>query len=456
VVAGFQLSGAYVERINGPPRNPLRPLHQGLAGLVGVGSLALTTLGLLGPSLATHPAVAATPSTPVAPPPPPRAWVLVDAARGTVLDAGNYREPLPPASLTKLLTALVATSRVGPDDVIPVSSRAEAQPPHKIGMRAGQVWPFDQALHALLMSSANDAAVAIGERVGGSLEGLEALLTRAGEELGLADNPVLRDPAGLDDDSSVGGGNLLSARDLAIVSRAALTNPEIAAVVATPIYEFDGPDGVHHRLINHNRLLRTYPGAVGMKTGYTRKAGNDLVGAARRGGRTMLAVLLAAPDPYRQMAMLLDRGFATPPSSAGTGDVLPPVVKPTGGPITSDPSRAPAIRPSSASHGVRSFLLIIALFTLAYSVVATTFTARRERLRRRRATRLRRHARQGGRTPSTRPARPTTPTHAAPVRVPRVAWSHRGSARRSGVYGASGYGVGDLTDPPEPPRYLTR
>ena len=142
----------------------------------------------------------------------------------------------------------------------------------------------------------------------------------------MADHPVLNDPAGLDGPDGVEGGNLVSARDLAIAGRALLANPALAAIVATTVYHFDGPDNVNHRLTNHNKLfLTTYPGAIGMKTGFTSRAGACLIAAARRDGRTMLAVVLDGANPNQTAKLLLDEGFATQPSAEPTADRLPPV-----------------------------------------------------------------------------------------------------------------------------------
>lgn len=215
-----------------------------------------------------------------APLPPPKAWLLVDSDTRNVIDAGNARTPLPPASLTKVITAL-AVGQLPPDTPVPVSAVAAAQPADKLFMKAGSVWTEDQMMHSLLLSSANDAAVALAEKVGGTVAGFQPIFASTALGLGMADNPVLKDPAGLDGPDGVDGGNLVSARDLAIAGRALLADPALAQIVATPVYYFDGPDAVHHRLTNHNKLfLTTYAGASGMKTGYTRRAGACLIAAA--------------------------------------------------------------------------------------------------------------------------------------------------------------------------------
>ncbi|MHB8465313.1 MAG: D-alanyl-D-alanine carboxypeptidase family protein [Acidimicrobiales bacterium] len=327
---------------------------------------------------------------PVAPHPPaqPRAWIIVDATSGAVLGAHDERTAMPPASLTKLLTALIAVDHLSPADTLTVSDRAAAEPATKISMRPGQVWTFQDALYALLLSSANDAAAAIGERLGGSLEGFSRQMQQAGAVLGLADRPVLADPAGLDDSFSVDGGNLLSARDLAIIARAVLGQPLLAQVTATRVYQFVGPDGAHHRLGNHNLLLSRYPGALGLKTGYTRKAGENLVAAAQRGGRTIITVVLGAPNLYADTSSLLDRGFATP---SGAGDVLPPVHS-LGGPT---PVAAAAAAPVTAPtrQGADNRIILAAGTVMLTGSVLISAQRRRVAVRRRRRV----HARPGGR-----------------------------------------------------------
>jgi D-alanyl-D-alanine carboxypeptidase (penicillin-binding protein 5/6) len=285
------------------------------------------------------------------------AWILVDADTGAVLDAASARTPMRPASIFKILTALVAVQQLPADAQVPVSTRAASMPAMKIDMKAGQVWPLGDVLRCLLMVSANDAAAALAERVGGTLEGFADVLNRASVRLRLEDGPVLQDPAGLDDEFSVRGGNLISARDLAIITRAALAIPVIKSIVATPEYRFQGVDGLNHRLLNHNRLLRRYAGAIGVKTGYTRRAGNTLIAAATRNGRTMIAIVLKASAAYDTTTALLDRGFATPVSSEGGLERLPsasPVAAVTNTPAASSniaaaPSKQVALPVKAAS-----------------------------------------------------------------------------------------------------------
>lgn len=291
--------------------------------------------------------------------------MLVDADTGNVVDAGNDRTPLPPASLTKVITALAAVNSLPPGVTdVPVSARAAAMPAAKISMKQGEIWTLDDTLHALFLSSANDAAVALAERAGGTVEGFQRMFAAMAADLGFEDSPVLNDPAGLDGPEGVEGGNLVSARDLAIAARALLAQPTLAAIVATPIYYFTGPDGFHHRLTNHNYFfLKTYAGAIGVKTGYTARAGHCLIAAARRGGRTMLAVVLNSGNPTQAAKQLLDKGFATPVAGESSADQLPPVrlgvPAPAGRPRISAPppsvaAAAPSPRRESAAGPGRS------------------------------------------------------------------------------------------------------
>jgi serine-type D-Ala-D-Ala carboxypeptidase (penicillin-binding protein 5/6) len=287
-------------------------MHRRFLAAIGAGLLGLVAL--------------AAPAPAQAPPPPPKAWIVVDGGSGAVVAGGNQDAPLPVASVFKVFTALLTVENLLPDTPVVVSARAAGMPARNINLKAGQTWRADDLLHALLLVSANDAAVALAEAIAGSDAGFASLMATTARRLGITDRPVLRDPAGLDDEFSFQGGNRISARDLAIVTRAALAYPEIASIVTMPDYRFNGGDGNGHRLLNHNLLLRMYPGAIGVKTGYTRRAGHCLIAAATRDGRTMIAVVLDAPDTYRSAEALLDQGFATPPAALAALPRLPRVV----------------------------------------------------------------------------------------------------------------------------------
>jgi D-alanyl-D-alanine carboxypeptidase len=284
--------------------------------------------------------------------------VLVDTATGRVLNASNDRQPLSPASLSKMLTALVATDYLAPGTPIPISVRAQDVEPDKLGMKAGEVWPLDQVIQASMVISANDAAYALAERIGGTAENFDPVLADAGSQIGMADHPVFHDPSGLDDSHGIDGGNLVSARDLAIAGRDLLSVPSLAQIVAEPALRFTGPNRTVYDLASHNRaFLSTYPGADGVKTGYTDKAGVCITAAATRNGRTMLAVVLHGVDPDRTAAMLLDQGFATPAALEPSADALPrvrlPEPAPPPSPTTTEvpaPAPGPAAAAATAHH----------------------------------------------------------------------------------------------------------
>lgn len=268
------------------------------------------------------------PTTSTVPEPerPPKAWILVDAGTGKVLDGLNFHEPLPPASTAKIVTALVAMQSLTFDTKVPISELAARQPALRISAAAGEEWKFGDLLYSSLLVSANDAAYAIAERAGGNLEGFQELTKEATRKMGMRDS-TFNDPAGLDDESAFQDGPRASAYDLAIAARNALAIPELAQIVKLPSYSFEGPDGTPHQVINHNKLIGPTPGANGMKTGYTQRAGRTLIGTATRDGRTMIAVVLDVFDMYGWVQRLFDQGFSTSPNASGI-EVLPePVIQ---------------------------------------------------------------------------------------------------------------------------------
>ena len=245
---------------------------------------------------------ASSPPKPVVRLPAAKAAVVVDAGTGAVLAASNDRTPVPVASAIKIFTALVVQHRVKPADAVPISARAASMPFLKMSAKAGQRWKADGLMHALLLASANDAAVALAERAGGgTTAGYQRLFRSEAKTLHLQDGPTLQDPAGLDDEFSVGGGNLISARDLAIVARAFLRQPDLASIVKLPEYRFRGwrrtsaPSGQPRPLHPHvqgsdrhqdrpHRAQRLHVGGGGPAQRSHADRGGDPVGEHRAGG----------------------------------------------------------------------------------------------------------------------------------------------------------------------------
>jgi len=339
--------------------------------------------------------------------PPPKASILVDLDTGKVLVDNNAHEALGVASTIKIMSALVIGDHVEDADPVPISPIAEGMPARKINVKAGQTWPAGGLLRAMLLCSCNDAAVALAEAASGSLDKFALAMADEAERLGMVDSPVLNDPSGLDDEFSFRGGNRISAYDLALAARAFLARQDLAAIVTLPEASFPGGDGVDHRVVNHNRLMKQYPGAIGMKTGYTERSGYSLVGAARRDGRTLVAIVIDSPNTYQQVSQLLDIGFAIPVGEQPEAEMLPKadrqgrvIVEPpttaapagSGGSGGSTGGRLAGVADGSPDGGsaLRSPYVVLVVVV----VLALVIRRRRVVLRRRRLAAERRRARQ--------------------------------------------------------------
>jgi D-alanyl-D-alanine carboxypeptidase (penicillin-binding protein 5/6) len=259
--------------------------------------------------------------------PPPKAYIVVEATNGRVLEAGNEHEAVPPASLAKIMTALTAVERLSQDATIDVTELAASQPASRINMAAGQQWTFTDSMASLMMASANDAAYAIAETASGDLASFAEAENKTAQRLGMQDS-TFSDPAGFDDEDSFEGGPRMSAYDIAIATRNALATPDIAKWASLRYYEFTDPTGTPRSLTNHNRMLpegtRAYEGATGFKTGFTNQAGQTFVGTATRNGCTLIVVILGTYDVYGWTQQLMDQHFLKG-CTGGTGAVLPEV-----------------------------------------------------------------------------------------------------------------------------------
>jgi serine-type D-Ala-D-Ala carboxypeptidase (penicillin-binding protein 5/6) len=251
-----------------------------------------------------------------------RSWLLMDAKTGKVLASKNAHDPQLAASTVKMVTALTALRTLGTKANVKVSNNAAGRPPMRIGMRPGERWRIGDALHSMMMVSANDAAYALAETSGGSLKGFVKQMNATGTKLGLKDS-TFGDPAGFDGADTNMEATKMSSYDLALVGRAVLNSPTLSKIVRTVTYDFTGPDGDKHHLVNHNRALnpkreRFYDGTVGIKTGYTKAAQGTYVTAAKRGDRTLIAVVMGNQDIYTPTSLLLDWGFGVPRPAATT------------------------------------------------------------------------------------------------------------------------------------------
>jgi D-alanyl-D-alanine carboxypeptidase len=265
--------------------------------------------------------------------------ILVDPASGAVLWSRRARTPVPPASLTKMLTALAVRASLDLDVVTAASPAAARQPARRLAVRRGQRLTVDQALKALMIASANDVAVMLAEAAGGSVARFARAMDAESERLGLRASSW-RNPHGLD-----ARGHRSTAFDLAILARSVLKDRWLARVVRMRSAAFTTPSGRRHRLTARSRFLRGYRGAVGVKTGFTDDAGHCLAAAATRGGRTLIAVVLHSPDNAGDAGRMLDWGFGRG-RSAKTRLRLPAYIPPAS--VTALLTRPPT---AVARHG---------------------------------------------------------------------------------------------------------
>lgn len=290
--------GSYRQR---SPRRSNRVWLQ-LCGIV------VATLGLVG-SAAASPAI------------------VVDVATGNVLYENQANAPWYPASLTKLMTIYVALSAVRDhelslDTPLVVSARAASMAPSKMGFAPGTEVTLNNALKMLVVKSANDIAVTVAEGIAGSVEAFAEDMNRAAAQLGMTETHFVN-PNGLQNP-----GHYSSARDLAILARALFVKfPDEASLFGI------GALRLGDEIIpTHNDILGRYPGADGMKTGFTCSSGFNFVASATRGGRHYIAVVLGAPSVKARLirtAVLLDRAFAGvdhphPMASADPSGATPP------------------------------------------------------------------------------------------------------------------------------------
>ena len=235
------------------------------------------------------------------------ASLVMDAATGQILSAANADDPRYPASLTKMMTIYMLFEalrdrRVSLDELVPVSAHAAAMPPSKLGLVPGMTITVEQALLGLVTKSANDAASALGELMGGDEDRFAQMMTLRARALGMT-HTTFRNASGWPDPDQV-----TTARDLALLAQHLIQDyPAEYHYFSTPSFLF------HGRVIpNHDRMLRSYPGADGLKTGYIDASGCNLVTSAVRGDVRLIGVVMGASNGGERdthMAALLDAGY---------------------------------------------------------------------------------------------------------------------------------------------------
>lgn len=233
------------------------------------------------------------------------AWMISDLASGVVLAEANADEERAMASVTKLMTALVVRDHTSLDERVRVSATAADVGEAEVGLAEGEVWSVHDLLAAVLVRSGNDAAFALAEHVGGDIEGFSALMNAKAAELGLEHSHFVN-PHGLDND-----GHYTSAADLTVMAAAVLEDDVLSQLTRTRLIRFKpAPTGEARIAANTNRLLGRYPDVVGMKTGFTGKAGRVLVSVLEIQGHTLVAVVMGSEDHFADTSALYDYAVA--------------------------------------------------------------------------------------------------------------------------------------------------
>ncbi len=234
------------------------------------------------------------------------AGILVDAGTGTVLWAKRPHLRRPIASTTKIMTALVALSRLRPNDVVTIDGSVPRVGPFKEGLRAGERVPAWKLFYGLLLYSGNDDALALAIASAGSRGAFIRLMNEKARQLGLR-HTHFSTPSGLVDRD-----NYSTAWDLAALTRYAMWSPRFRAIVRARVKRVSWPAPTYAKVyVTKNHLIGAYRGADGVKTGWTTLARHCLVASAHRHGIRLIAVVLGSTDAYADARRLLDYGFAS-------------------------------------------------------------------------------------------------------------------------------------------------
>jgi len=218
--------------------------------------------------------------------------LLMDGENKRVLYEVNGYQEMPMASTTKIMTCIIALEQGNMEDVVTVSSYAASMPDVQLNIRSGEQYYLKDLMYSLMLQSHNDVAVAIAEHIGGSVEGFATMMNDKARELE-CNNTNFVTPNGLDAE-----GHYTSARDLAVISSYAIQNKDFIDITNTSSYQFkELRNGRSFSVSNKNKFLYMMDGAIGIKTGFTGKAGYCFVGAIKRLDRTLISVVLGCGWP---------------------------------------------------------------------------------------------------------------------------------------------------------------
>ncbi len=230
--------------------------------------------------------------------------IVLEKDSGRVLYQKNAEKQMPMASTTKIMTAIVALEQGDPAAQVQISPAAAGVEGSSMYLETGEKLTLEELLYGLMLSSGNDAAVAIAEHFGGT-EAFVGLMNQKAQEIG-ANNTHFANPNGLPDDT-----HYSTSHDMATITAYGLKNPKFAEIVATKSYQIAGEGKAYTRtLTNHNKLLNICEGCIGVKTGFTKAAGRCLVSAAQREDMTLICVTLNAPDDWNDHCNLYQDMFS--------------------------------------------------------------------------------------------------------------------------------------------------
>ncbi len=244
-----------------------------------------------------------------------KAAFLMDADTGAILYQKNPDLRLPPASTTKVMTAIIALENDQLDSVVCATKNASRVQPCKVEVRPGERWRMEDLLRCTLLNSANDACVVIAEGSAGSIANFTRRMNLKAKEVG-ANNTHFSNPHGLDQRN-----HYSTARDLVLIFKYAMNNPTFREIVQTESMSIQGPNQRSIYLRNHNKLLGRYAGMIGGKTGYTRRASKCFVGEAQQNGKNLLVCVLGSKNHFKDVVTLLDFGFNGGGTNKGDGVV---------------------------------------------------------------------------------------------------------------------------------------
>ena len=229
--------------------------------------------------------------------------VVIDAVSGEILFEKNAYEKRGMASTTKIMTAIVALEKGNKEDIVEISEKAAGVEGSSMYLKAGEKISLENLLYGLMLVSGNDAATAIAEHIAGSEENFARLMNDKAREIGVK-STNFTNPHGLSDDN-----HYTTAYDLAQITAYGMENPVFAEIVGTKSKTIRREGLGETTLVNHNKLLKTYEGYIGVKTGFTKATGRCLVSASKRNGAKIVCVTLSAGDDWNDHRKLIDKAF---------------------------------------------------------------------------------------------------------------------------------------------------